>query len=103
MAGVRLEKINALIKRELSIIFQQNMKNMFSGIMITVTNVRISPDMGVAKIYLSFFPSEKKDESIIKVKEQGSHIRKILGDSIAKQVRKIPELHFYVDDSLDYF
>ncbi|MCC6600277.1 MAG: 30S ribosome-binding factor RbfA [Crocinitomicaceae bacterium] len=103
MATVRLEKICALLKRELSVIFQQNMKTMFGDVMITVTNVRISPDMGVAKVYLSFFLPEKKEYSITQVKEQAAHIRKLLGDSIAKQIRKIPELHFYLDDSLDYF
>ena len=103
MASVRLEKIAALIKRELSIIFQQNMNNLFSGIMITVTNVRVSPDMGLAKAYLSFFPAEKKETGLKMVEEKNHHIRKILGEKVGKQIRKIPDLHFYLDDSLDYF
>jgi len=76
---------------------------MFDGMMITVTNVRVSPDLGVAKAYLSFFPTEKKQEGLEKVKEQNGAIRHLLAGSIGKQVRKIPELHFYIDDSLDYF
>lgn len=103
MSSIRLEKIGALVRRELAIIFQQNMSSLFNGWMITVTNVRVSPDLGVAKIYLSFFPTEKKVEGMALVKEQNTNIRRLLAASIGKQVRKIPELHFYVDDSLDYF
>jgi ribosome-binding factor A len=103
MSSVRLEKIGALIKRELSLIFQQNMNTMFGGMMITVTSVRVSPDMGLAKAYLSFFPTEKKDAGILMVDEKKLHIRKILGGQVGKQIRKIPELSFYIDDSLDYF
>ncbi len=103
MSTVRLEKIGALIKRELSLIFQQNMNTMFKGMMITVTSVRVSPDMGLAKAYLSFFPTEKKDEGLQMVDEKNLHIRKHLGNAVGKQIRKIPELSFYIDDSLDYF
>ena len=103
MATVRLEKIGSLIKRELSLIFQQNMGTMFKGMMITVTSVRVSPDMGLAKSYLSFFPTEKKEEGLQMVEEKNLHIRKLLGNAVGKQIRKIPELSFYIDDSLDYF
>jgi ribosome-binding factor A len=103
MSSVRLEKIGALIKKELALVFQQNMSTSFNGMMITVTNVRISPDLSIAKIYLSFFPSEKKTQGLALVESKNGWIRKILGISIAKQIRKIPELHFYMDDSMDYF
>lgn len=103
MSSIRLEKIGSLIKRELSIIFQQNMSNMFGGLMITVTQVRVSPDLGNSKIYLSFFPTEKKEEGIVLVNEKTAAIRGLLGDATGKQLRKIPNLSFYIDDSLDYF
>lgn len=103
MATVRSEKIAALIKKEMSVIFQQNMPTLFRGLMITVTRARVSPDMGVAKLYLSFFPSERKDDGLALVREQQSALRGMLGVRVAKQLRKIPELHFYLDDSLDYF
>jgi len=103
MSSIRLEKVASLIKREMALIFQQNMNGMFGGVMISVTNVRVSPDLGLAKIYLSFFPVEKRDSSLKDVEEKNLHIRKILGDSVGKQIRKIPELKFYLDDSLDYF
>ena len=103
MASVRLEKVAALVKRELATVFQQNMNTMFGGMMITVTNVRMSPDMGIAKVYLSFFPVEKKDAGLKLVDEKNLHLRKILGERIGKQIRRIPELSFFIDDSLDYY
>lgn len=84
-------------------IFQQNMHTLFSGMMITVTQVRISPDLGLAKAYLSFFPAEKREEGMAVVEEKKFQIRKLLGQQVGKQIRKIPELSFYIDDSLDYF
>jgi ribosome-binding factor A len=103
MASVRSEKVAALVKRELALLFQQQMNVLFKGIMITVTNVRMSPDMGVAKAYLSLFPPARKDEGMKIVADQTGLLRKMLGDRVAQQLRKVPELHFYVDDSLDYY
>ena len=103
MATVRMEKIAALIQRELAIIFQQHMNTMFAGTMITVTRVRVSPDMGIASGYLSFFPVEKRDDAMKLVEEKRLHLRKLLGDKVGKQIRKIPDLRFFVDDSLDYY
>jgi ribosome-binding factor A len=103
MAGIRLEKVGSLIKRELSIIFQQNTNTLFDGMMITVTQVRVSPDLGIAKVYLSFFPSEKKETGLELVKERDFQIKKLLTAQVGKQLRKVPNLHYYIDDSLDYF
>jgi ribosome-binding factor A len=103
MATVRMEKVAALIQRELAIIFQQHMNSHFSGTMITVTNVRMSPDMGIAKAYLSFFPVEKRDASLQEVNTKKLLVRKWLGEKVGKQLRIVPELHFFVDDSLDYY
>lgn len=102
MASIRLEKISSLLKRELSVIFQQNNNTLFAGTMVTVTNVRVTPDLGLAKVYLSFFPTEKKESGLEKVEEKNHHIRKLLAEQVGKQLRKIPELNFYIDDSLDY-
>ena len=103
MSSVRLEKVSALLKRELSTLFQQNTHSMFEGMMVTVTQVRVSPDLGVARAYLSFFPTEKKDHGIELANEKKAHLRKLLANQVGKQLRKIPELSFFVDDSLDYF
>ncbi len=103
MSGIRLEKMASLLKRELSIVFQQNMNTHFDGMMVTVTSVRVAPDLSVAKAYLSFFPTEKKEVGLELVKEKSSLIRKLLGDAVGKQLRKVPSLAFYIDDSLDYY
>jgi len=103
MANVRSEKIAALIKREMAVVFQQGMGTTFRGMMITVTQSRVSPDLGVAKLYLSIFPGERKEEGLTLLRESQSALRGMLGDRVGKQLRKIPELHFYIDDSLDYF
>lgn len=79
------------------------MRSMFDGMMITVTQVRVSPDLSTTKVYLSFFPTEKKEEGIVLVNEKASGIRGLLGESTGKQLRKIPSLSFFIDDSLDYF
>jgi ribosome-binding factor A len=75
----------------------------YGGIFITVTLVRMSPDLGVAKIYLSFMAVKDKEVALRTVKKEASWTRKTLAGVIGKQVRRIPELQFYIDDSLDYY
>lgn len=70
--------------------------------MITVTVVRMSPDLMLAKVYFSVFPSEKQDEVREMVNKTSGEIRYYLGKKIGMQVKSIPELAFYIDDSLDY-
>lgn len=104
MSSVRQEKVAKLIQQDLAIIFQQQAKELFGGAFITVTVVRMSPDMGLAKVYLSFFANSgtDKDGILEMVRAKASQIRGMLGRKIGKQVRSIPELAFYLDDSLDY-
>jgi ribosome-binding factor A len=103
MSTVRMEKVAALLQRELAVIFQQHMNTQFANTMITVTRVRVSPDLGVAKGYLSFFPVDKRDSTLALVNEKKSLIRKFLGEKVGKQIRVVPELMFFMDDSLDYY
>ena len=102
MSGFRQNKVESLLKRDLSSIFQLETKGMGINEMVSVTVIRISPDLSFAKVYLSIFPSTNASTVIEIVKKHGSQIRGILGKKIGKQVRIIPELAFYVDDSLDY-
>lgn len=76
---------------------------MFGGKFITVTSVRISPDLGIAKVYLSIMASKDKNADLKMVRQQDWKIRKILAGKVGKQLRKMPELNFYIDDSLDYY
>ena len=75
----------------------------FDGYFITVTLVRMSPDLGMAKVFLSFMAVKDLEVALRKVKKEATWVRKTLAGVIGKQVRRIPELHFYVDDSLDYY
>jgi ribosome-binding factor A len=102
MDSTRQQKYARLIQKELGAIFQHDTKSMFGNTFITVTNVKVSPDMGLAKAYLSFMLVNDKLEAIEKVKQQTKAIRKLLSDRIGKQTRVIPELVFYLDDNVDY-
>ncbi len=103
MESTRQKKVSRLLQKELGTYFQQN-STLFDGKMITVTGVRISPDLSVAKVYLSFFPPKKEKDAdpLILVKRQGPQIRNDLGRKVRNQLRIVPELTFFEDDSLDY-
>jgi len=102
MESMRVQKISRLIQKEMADIFQREVRNLFHGKMVTVTVVRTSPDLGIAKVYLSVFPSKDSEETLSVVREHKGHIRNILGHRIKNQMRKIPDIAFYIDDSLDY-
>lgn len=102
MGTLRQNKVESLLKRDLSVLFQQHSRDFGVSEMISVTTIRISPDLSFAKVYLSIFPGDKAGEAIEKVKSHSSLIRGILGRKIGKQVRIVPNLAFFIDDSLDY-
>ena len=99
---IRQQKVGNLIKRELSIIFQQEGQSTFRGAMISVTIVRMSPDLGVARAYLSMFTPDEKKDMLEHVRSRTGAIRRALGNKVGKQLRIVPVLEFHVDDSLDY-
>ena len=101
MESNRLEKINRLILKELSDIFLLETRKM-QGVLISVTQVRVTPDLGIAHAYLSFFPSGKGKELITNINGNIKQIRYDLGKRVGKQLRVVPNLVFYLDDSLDY-
>jgi ribosome-binding factor A len=95
-------QFSRLILKELSQIFQKDAKHHFGNAFITVTSVEISPDLGVAKIFLSFMLVNDKNQMLDNVREKTKSIRLILGNKIRNQVRIVPELVFFLDDSADY-
>ena len=101
MDSTRQNKISRLIQKELGDILLRLQKET-RGIMVSVSIVRVSPDLGVAKAYLSVFPSEKGNEVVNHLNENIKAIRFDLGNRVRHQLRVIPELRFYIDDSLDY-
>jgi len=102
MDSTRQKKISRLLQREMSEIFQREMREVSLGTMVSVTAVRISPDLGQAKVYLSIFPTGPAKEVYKEINDKNSQIRFSLGKRVGKQMRIIPELRFYLDDSLDY-
>lgn len=101
METTRQNKIARLLQKELSEIFQQQTRATH-GILVSVSAVRISPDLSVARAYLSIFPSEKGTEIIDNINANAKTIRYELGGRVRYQLRIIPELKFFLDDSLDY-
>ena len=75
---------------------------MTHGVMVSVTRARISPDLSICTAYLSIFPSEKSEEILANIKANEKSIRYELGTKVRNQLRIIPELRFFLDDSLDY-
>lgn len=101
METTRQNKIARLIQKELSDIFLLQTKAMH-GVLVSVSVVRISPDMSYVRVYLSVFPSERSEEIVKNINDNMKSIRFELGNRVRHQLRIIPELKFFVDDSLDY-
>ena len=101
METTRQNKIARLIQKELSEIFLLQTKSM-PGVLVSVSIVRISPDMRYARVYLSVFPSDRSEEIVKNINANMKSIRFELGNRVRHQLRIIPELKFFVDDSLDY-
>lgn len=102
MSSIRQQKVERLLQKELSTLFVHERVTMFGGIYNTITAVRVSPDMSVAKVYVSVMDIEHKQSYIDELNGISKRIRGILGNRIGKTMRKTPELIFYLDDSLDY-
>lgn len=101
MESTRQNKIARLIQKDLSNIFLEETRKV-KGVLISVSVVRVSPDLSVAKAYLSIYPSSLANELIENINNNSSKIRYKLGNLERHQLRIIPELKFFIDDSLDY-
>jgi ribosome-binding factor A len=99
MAGsTRQQKFSKLIQKELSDIFQRDKRGILDNAFITIADVKVSPDLGLARIYISMMLAKDKKAVLEKINDRKKEIRKSLGDRIGKQVRVIPELVFYIDE-----
>lgn len=101
METTRQAKISRLLQKELSEIFRQQTAKTH-GIIVSVSAVRVTPDLSIAKAYLSVFPSDKAKDMIESINASAKTIRYELAQKVRFQLRKCPELQFYLDDSLDY-
>ncbi len=100
--GKRQKQVSALLLEELNRIFQKLGLNMIHGGMVSISSVKITPDLFEARIYLSFYQVGKPDEALKLIEDRAWEIKKDLVSSIRNQLRSMPQLTFYIDDSLDY-
>jgi len=101
METTRQNKIARLLQKELSDIFQRQTSQM-RGVLVSVSACRISPDLSICRVYLSIFPSERAQELVGNITANQKQVRFELGRRVGRQLRIIPELKFFIDDSLDY-
>lgn len=102
MESLRQKKVSRLVQKELGEVFLREARSLFGGAFITVTLVRISPDLSFAKIYLSLFQVKDVKQLMKNLDEEKRRIRKWLGIRLKNQLRIVPEIAFFVDDTLDF-
>jgi len=102
MESKRQQRIAKLLQKDLGEIIQTDLRHVTHGSMVTVTKVHITPDLATAKIYLSLFATSNKKDLLKDIMKHAGEIRGKLGHRIRHQLRVVPELHFFEDDSLDY-
>ncbi len=102
MESKRQSRINKLLQKDIGEILQQDTQGLFRGIMLTVTKVQVTPDLTLAKIYVSIFASNDNQATLNSLRKHAGEIRYQLSQRIKHQLRAVPELQFYMDDSLDY-
>ena len=102
MTTTRQHKVSRLLQKELGDYFQRQGSAITGGKMVTVTVVRISPDLGIAKVYLSVFPADNAADAVQAIADKAGLVRSELGKKLRNQLRHIPEFAFFLDDSLDY-
>ena len=100
--STRQKKVSRLIQKELSVIFQTLVSELLGNVMVSVTIVRVSPDLANANIFISIFPVKNPQESLKVIKNNQTMIRKKLGEQVRNQLRIVPDLQFYLDDSASY-
>ncbi len=102
MENTRQQKVAKQIQRDIADILQREGAHLVRGLLVTVTTVRISPDLGYAKVYVSVFPFEQHQALLATLEENNWFIRRQLGQRIRNQLKVVPELQFFIDDSLEY-
>ena len=100
--STRQQNVARQIQKDLAEIIRARGMAAYDGAMLTVSGVKITPDLALAKVYVSIFPSSKAEDVMKKLEDETSRLRGELGRRVAKQLRIVPELAFYLDDSLDY-
>ncbi|RLD58973.1 MAG: 30S ribosome-binding factor RbfA [Bacteroidetes bacterium] len=102
MESKRQQRISRLLQKDLGEIFQHEAGSFSGGAMITVTKVNVTRDLAISRVYLSIFGTEEKEALLEKIRGHKNEIKYKLGNRIRNQLRAVPDLEFYQDDSLDY-
>jgi len=102
MESKRQQKFAGVIQEDLAAIFQREGLNMMPNTLITITKVRVTPDLAIARVFLSFFNTNNAQLALNTIKSHSSELRYKLGARIKDQVRIIPQLEFFIDDTSEY-
>ena len=100
--STRQQKVARQVQKDLAEIIRARGMAAYDGALVTVSGVKITPDLALAKVYVSIFPSSKAEAVMQQLEDETPYLRGELGRRVAKQLRIVPELNFYLDDSLDY-
>ena len=102
MESKRQQKVARQLQKDLSEIFQREVPHLFNGAFITVTSVKISPDLSVARVYLSFLATKNKEMLLETIQQKSKVLRQHLGDRVRHQLRIVPDVSFFLDDTVEY-
>jgi ribosome-binding factor A len=102
MESTRQKKVSRLIQKEVADIFLKRGSELAHGKMVSVTKVRVSPDLSFARVFISIYPSTGQDDILKSIQDHSPKIRFEMGQKIRRQLRIVPEIAFFIDDSLDY-
>lgn len=102
METTRQKKVSRLIQKELSIVFQKETPLLLGNVMVSITIVRVAPDLANANVFVSVFPVEDPKEALKVIKLNSRFFRKRLGESLRNQLRIIPMIEYFLDDSVSY-
>jgi len=101
METIRQKQVGELIKRHFSTVLQQEGRYIYGDALVTITDVKMSPDLMIAKVYVSVYNRLNKQATILEMRDQYVRLRQSLSQRIKKHVRRIPALEFFLDDTLD--
>lgn len=101
MDSTRQQKVARLIQKELGTYFAKDGRSLYGGVLVSVTDVRVSPDLSVSRIQISIFPNEAREKTLEIIEANKKTIRTEVAHSVKNQLRKMPELFFYIDDTFD--
>ena len=100
--GKRQKQVASVLQAEMNEIFTKLGMNMIGGGMVSIANIKVTPDLLEARIYLSMFQVADKEAAMKRVNDRAWEIKKLLADKVKSQLRRIPVMHYYLDDTLDY-